>query len=92
MGTGTRGRGLGDVDSGMDSGTWTRGWTRERGLGDVDSGTWTRGRGLGDVGLGMRGLGDVINITLNLGTWTRGRGLGDVDSGTLDSECVDSET
>ena len=66
MGTGTRGRGLGDglgdVDSGMDSGTWTRG----RGLGDVDSGTWTWGRGLGDVGLGMRGLGDVINIALNL--------------------------
>ena len=35
----------------------------------------------------MRGLGDVINITLNLGTWTRRRDkhyaeFGDVDSGT----------
>ena len=50
--TGTRGRGLADVDSR----TWTRGrWTRDVGLGDVGLGDLR----LGDVELGDVGLGDV---------------------------------
>ena len=69
--TGTRGRGLADVDS--------RTWTRGCGLADVGLGDV----GLGDVGLGDVRLGDVELEDVGLGDVGLGDvGLGDVDTGT----------